>query len=98
MQRPFDSVDSGCSPLLWSRDQLDLKRENPCPHLNSPPPLEKEDGAKKPWHKPAMYDLTDVLDTGGAPTLKADPPPVVIFEDENHPGPTQGKSYRPITT
>ena len=48
-----------------------------------------------------MYDLTDVIDTGGAPTLKPDPPPVVIFEDESRktpsPNSNAGKTYRPIT-
>ena len=43
-----------------------------------------------------MHDLTDVLDTGGAPTLKADPAPA-LFEDETLPGTQQGKTYRPIT-
>ena len=58
-----------------------------------PPPLD-EDGAKKPWHKPAMFDLTDVIDTGGAPTLKDDPSSIYEVEDGS---PNRGKTYRPTT-
>ena len=42
-----------------------------------------------------MYDLTEVLDTGGAPTLKQDPPPSIYEDEVNEPN--QGKTYRPIT-
>ena len=59
-----------------------------------PPPPPEEDGAKKPWRKPTMYDLTEVLDTGGAPTLKDDA--TNTYEDEGG-SPGQGKQYRPVT-
>ena len=64
-----------------------------------PPPFD-EDGAKKPWHKPTMHILTDMLNTWGAPTLKVDTPPVT-YEDESLKTPSPeinaGKNYRPIT-
>ena len=55
--------------------------------------------SKLPWHKPVVYDLTEYIDTGGAPTLKWHPSP----ESRELEGPLQApgspgyKRYRPVT-
>ena len=53
---------------------------------------------REPWHKPTFYDLTDYIDTSGAPTNKGHKNMVPLAEDESRPhAPTRRKRYRPIS-
>ena len=53
-------------------------------------------GRRKPWHKPALYDLTELSRISGSPTNKQYPYPA-LAEDESRPEPTRAKKYRPIS-
>ena len=54
-----------------------------------------EEGAKKPWHKPTIYLLTELGEISGAPTNKPAGNPA--GENEAHPDPYQiNKNYRPL--
>ena len=53
--------------------------------------------SKLPWHKPVVYDLTDYIDTGGAPTNKWDPDPAQREDESRPPSEDKYKNYRPVT-
>ena len=59
-----------------------------------------ETPAKKPWSRPTLYVLTDLIDNHGSPTNKThNPYNFPITEDETIP-PTpgsKGKNYRPAS-
>ena len=57
----------------------------------------EEASAKMPWHKPTIYDLTELTGLSGSPTNKHHPS-TLRREDETRTPTNRQKRYRPHTT